>query len=91
MLFTIKSIRKTTSNVNRKIELENQKRASEVIRNLKAEIKKTAKKGNSDYRWKITESSVSELVQKYFKTKGFRCYECKYDMYATNKYLVIAW
>ena len=85
---TRKEAKKITAKANRKVEKEMQREVKSVIRTLKADIKKTAKKGISDFRCKIRNAEIYNKAKMYFISKGFRCWE--YTMADCN-YLAIEW
>lgn len=85
---TSREMRKITAKANRIAQREEDKRAKDVIRGLKADIKKAAKKGVSDFRCKIRNTETYNRARLYFISKGFRCWE--YTM-ADCKYLAIEW
>ena len=80
--------RKITEKANKKVEKEIRKEVKSLIRTLKADVKKTAKRGISDFRVKIRNAEIYKRAMQYFKDKGFRCWE-----HASEgcKYLVIEW
>ena len=80
--------RRITAKVNKRAEKEMQREAKSVIRTLKADIKRAAKKGVRDFRCKIRNGETYNKAKMYFISKGFRCWE--YTM-ADCKYLAIEW
>lgn len=80
--------RRITAKVNRKAEKELRRRTKSVIRTLKADIKRTAKKGVSDFRCKIRNAETYGRAKMYFLSKGFRCWEYTSEDF---KYLAIEW
>lgn len=80
--------RRITEKVNRKSRKEVDNAVKDVIRTLKADIKRAAKKGVRDFRCKIRNAEIYNRAKIYFVGKGFRCWE--YTM-ADCKYLAIEW
>ena len=80
--------RRITEKANRKAEKEMQREVKSVIRTLKADIKRAAKKGIADFRCKIKNAEIYNKAKMYFVSKGFRCWE--YTI-ADCKYLAIEW
>ena len=85
---TSRDIRKITAKVRRNNEKQVQKEAKSVIRTLKADIKRVAKKGISDFHVKIRDVETYKRARIYFASKGFRCWEYTSDGF---NYLAIAW
>ncbi len=88
MVFNIKTVRGITDKANRRTEKEAQKEVKAIIRTLKADIKRTSKKGTNDFRCKVRNAETYEKARLYFISKGFRCWNYTSD---DSKYLVIAW
>lgn len=88
MIFTIKTVRGLADKANRRTEKEAQKEVKAIIRTLKADIKRTSKKGVNDFRCKVRNAEAYEKARLYFISKGFRCWN-----YTSNdfKYLAIQW
>lgn len=80
--------RRITEKATIRAEKEMQKEVKSVIRTLKADIKRVAKKGVADFRCKIRNAETYEKAKMYFKSKGFRCWEYTSE---NNKYLAIQW
>lgn len=80
--------RKITEKASRKAEKELRREVKSLIRTLNADIKKAAKKGVADFRCKIRNTETYERAKKYFKSKGFRCWEYTSE---NIKYLAIQW
>ena len=83
-----KNARKITEKAYRKAKGELDRTAREVIRTLKADIKRAAKKGVTDFRCKIRNAESYNRARLYFISKGFRCWE--YTSEDCN-YLAIEW
>ena len=88
MVFNIKTVRGITDKANRRTEKEAQKEVKAIIRTLKADIKRTSKKGTNDFRCKVRNAEAYEKARLYFISKGFRCWNCTSENY---KYLAITW
>lgn len=82
------SVREITKRAKRKAEKATRKEVKSLIRTLKADIKRVAKKGVADFRCKIRNAEIYGGARKYFQSKGFRCWEYSSE---NNKYLVIEW
>ena len=80
--------RRITEKANRKLRKEVDKAVKDVIRTLKADIKRAAKKGISDFRCKIRNAEIYNRAKMYFISKGFRCWEYTSE---DCKYLAIEW
>lgn len=85
---TKRNVKKITLKANRKAEKEMQKEVKTVIRTLKADIKRAAKKGVTDFRVKIRDTEIYRKAKLYFINKGFRCWEYTSEDF---KYLAITW
>ena len=83
-----KVARRITEKANRKAEKETRRELNSLIRTLKADIKRAAKKGVRDFRCKIRNAETYNRAKMYLVSKGFRCWE--YTM-ADCKYLAIEW
>ena len=88
MIFTKKAIKNNTKKANRKTEREAQKEVKNIIRTLKADIKRASKKGVSDFRCKVRDAEAYEKAKLYFISKGFRCWNYTSENF---KYLAITW
>lgn len=86
---TYRDARRITAKVKAKSEKEMQREIKSLIRTIKADIKKTAKKGISDFRVKVRDAKIYKEIRLYFISKGFRCWEC--TSFESDKYLVIEW
>ena len=80
--------KRITAKANRIAQREENKRVKDVIQSLKADIKRSAKKGISDFRCKIRNAETYNKAKMYFISKGFRCWEYTSE---DCKYLAIAW
>ena len=80
--------KRITAKANRIAQREESKRVKDVIRSLKADIKRSAKKGISDFRCKIRNAETYNKAKMYFISKGFRCWEYTSE---DCKYLAIEW
>ena len=85
---TYRDARKITRKANKKSEREIKRETNSLIRTLKADIKKTAKKGISEFHTKIRDTKLYQDAKGYLVSKGFRCWEYTMD---SDKYLAIAW
>ena len=85
---TDRNARRITVKANKMVKREEDKRAKELIRTLKADIRRTAKKGIADFRCKIRDIESYNKAKAYFKSKGFRCWEYTFE---DCKYLAIEW
>ena len=83
-----RNARKITEKANRKAEKEMRREVKSVIRTLKADIKRAAKKGVADFRCKIRNAESYNRARLYFISKGFRCWEYTIE---NNRYLAIEW
>lgn len=68
-----KEARRITEKANRRAEKEFNKSVRDVVRTLKADIKRAAKKGVADFRCKIRDVEAYDKARLYFVSKGFRC------------------
>ena len=80
--------RRITEKANKRAEKEMQREIESVIRTLKADIKRAAKKGITDFRCKIRNAETYNRAKMYFISKGFRCWEYTSE---NCKYLAIEW
>ena len=80
--------RRITEKANKKSRKEVDKAVKDVIRTLKADIKRAAKKGIADFRCKIRNAETYGRAKMYFLSKGFRCWEYTVGEF---KYLAIEW
>ena len=85
---TNRDARKITAKASVRAEKETKREVKSLIRTLKADIKRAAKKGVRDFRCKIRNADIYGRARLYFVGKGFRCWE--YTM-ADCKYLAIEW
>ena len=85
---TNREARKITAKASAKAEKETKRELKSLIRTLRADIKRAAKKGVRDFRCKIRNAEIYNRAKMYFISKGFRCWE--YTM-ADCKYLAIEW
>jgi hypothetical protein len=91
--FTNRTVRNIANKTNKKVERTFQKEVKALIRTLKADIKRTSKKGITDFRCKIRNIETYEKAKYYFISKGFRCWEYSSEDLTgnTDKYLAITW
>ena len=85
---TRQKARKIIKRVERKNKRKIKKEAMSIIKTIKADIKKTAKKGIRDFRIKVENAEVYQIVKTYFKHKSFRCWEYTSENVG---YLAIEW
>lgn len=85
---TNKKIRKITEKIRKREEKELKREIKSLIKTLKADIKRTAKKGYSEFHIKNRNNETYKEAKLYFISKGFRCWEYKMQ---EEKYLAIAW
>ena len=88
MVFNIKAVRGIAQKETRKAQKSYKKEVKSIIRTLKADIKKSAKKGVTSFMTKIRWIEEYNEVKNYFIAKGFRCWNYTSDDF---KYLAIAW
>ena len=85
---TNRDARRIAAKASMKSEKEMRREVKSLIRTLKADIKRAAKKGVADFRCKIRNADVYDKAKSYFASKGFRCWEYTSE---NNKYLAIEW
>lgn len=85
---TRQKARRIVNRVARKEKIKIKKEAMSIIRTIKADIKKTAKKGIRDFRVKVENADIHQIVKAYFKHKKFRCWEYTSENVG---YLAIEW
>ena len=88
MIFNIKEVRGLTNKANRKTEREAQKEVKDIIRTLKADIKRASKKGVNYFRCKVRNAEAYEKARLYFVSKGFRAWNYTSEDF---KYLALQW
>ena len=94
MIFNIKAVRGLAQKETRKAQKSYKKEVKSIIRTLKADIKKSAKKGVTSFMTKIRWIEEYNEVKNYFIAKGFRVWETKEDNFYNvhgDRFLHIAW
>ena len=94
MIFTIKAVRCLANKETRNAQKGYKKEVKSIIKTLKADIKKSAKKGATSYITKIRWVEEYKEVKYYFISKGFRVWETKEDNWYNvhgDSFLHIAW